>query len=328
MDILADAFGITEKHNSDVAEYKFYNGTETVYFDRAAHVYSRYVHEEYVVVPGATTITDFQDKPFLVPWAAKMTAAYVRNNFQFDKLYTVEELEELLALAKRNFRDYTERAAETGSIAHDWIERYIKAKIANRPHDEALPEDERAANGVRSFLNWEAENHVQWLASERKIYSLKYGFAGTMDALAIVNGVMAVIDFKTSNHLHRLSYGMQTAAYQAAQMEELGLDIQERWILRLSKVDAEFETMHLGPETFQHDFTCFLSLLDAYTNIQFHEQMEREAREEAKAEAKAVKDAAKLKEKEDKAFAKAQEKLVKEQAKLLKVKTPRRKKAA
>src|SRR6185503_16033645 len=115
----------------------------------------------------------------LTQWAANMTVEYIRHNLDLAKVYTVEELEQLLNQARFNFRDYKEEAGEIGHQAHAWIEQYIRADKRN-DHAKlqlllsALPQDERAKNGVTAALDWMQKHKVKWLFTERKIYSRTY----------------------------------------------------------------------------------------------------------------------------------------------------------
>lgn len=323
-----DALGLGKTSSgtqSSLVEYKFYNETESVFFDKDKHEYTRIVDDEFYVVPGVTTVTGSLDKEALVPWAAKMTCVWLKANMDITKLYTEEEFDKLLSEAKVHFRNYKEAAAETGTICHDWIEGYVKAKIGNYEYTNPFPEDPRAVSGCEAFLKWCNEHQVVFLASEQKIYSRQFNFAGTMDILALVDGVLCVVDIKTSNSLHRLEYGMQTAAYEAAVEEESGQIIKERWIIRLGKYDAEFEEMHLLEHHFDQDFATFLSVLDTHVNVEAHKALCSLEKKELKAAAKLQKQFEKVKAKE---IAKAEKAEAKAKLKLLKVKASRRKKAA
>lgn len=288
-----------------VSKYELYNGDVTLYFEKDGHEYFRFDEAgARLDVPGVTTVTDALNKPALVPWAAKMTVTYIEDHFDFSKQYTPEEFALLLLEAKRNFQNYKDAAAQTGKLAHEYLELWIKAKIRGEEYQGPLPEDPRAVNGVFSAFMWMDAHHVEWIASERKVYSLEHDYAGTFDGLAYVDGMLSIMDFKTSNYLDRLKFGMQTAAYELAQEEEYGLDIKERWVLRLSKEEAEFEPMHLKEDQFQRDIDAYLSTLDTYRKVKSHSELCKADREAEKARLKALKEAEKLAAKQAKAAAK------------------------
>lgn len=201
-----------------------------------------------------------------------------------------EEFEKLAQEAKGAHKEKLEDAGAVGHIAHAWIEDYIKLSIAKKEaktnescaeiesklfaHMAKYPEDERAANACIAALDWMQRHDVRWLGTERKIYSRTYAYAGTMDGLCLCNsctdpqccpepfkGRLSVADWKTSNYLY-LEYLFQTAAYEHAYEEEMGVDIKDRWIIRLGKEDGEFEPWHLEEHNFTDDFGGFLDALD------------------------------------------------------------------
>ncbi len=65
------------------------------------------------------------------------------------------------------------------------------------------------------------------------LFSLKHGFAGTCDRVAVLkNGDVAIVDLKTSNWISD-DYGLQTCAYYAAFYEMTGLRVQQRMAVYL-----------------------------------------------------------------------------------------------
>ncbi|OGZ43832.1 MAG: hypothetical protein A3J55_00135 [Candidatus Ryanbacteria bacterium RIFCSPHIGHO2_02_FULL_45_17b] len=76
---------------------------------------------------------------------------------------------------------------------------------------------------------------------ERSVVSFKNRYAGTVDALATIDGKFGVLDIKTSTGFYR-EYNLQTAAYVLALQEEelkqsleLPRNIETRWILRINQ---------------------------------------------------------------------------------------------
>ena len=103
---------------------------------------------------------------------------------------TWQEFENLVLASKTAHKDALEDAGDVGHIAHAWIERYIKAVLyygaASMQVQELLarfPADDRATNCCLAALDWMRNHNVRWLGTERKVYSRKYGYAGTMDGL-------------------------------------------------------------------------------------------------------------------------------------------------
>lgn len=128
-----------------------------------------------------------------------------------------------------------QRSAEEGTLVHETIQNLLTGKSS------AVPEAIRPA--VLAFQSFNQEKkiifHEEYV--ERRIKSLRYRYAGTVDALATVDGKFGVLDIKTSIAFYP-DYNLQTAAYVMALQEflikrELKLvrDIQTRWILRIDQ---------------------------------------------------------------------------------------------
>jgi hypothetical protein len=169
-----------------------------------------------------------------------------------------------------------------GALAHHWIEahllRLLKDLNAEPPE---LPVNEQARNACRAALHWMARNQFVPLAAEAKLYSRRYGYAGTMDFPARVNGNLAILDWKTSAAIYP-EYQLQVAAYTEAYEEMLfageGCEpVAESWIIRLGKDDGEFEAVRIPREEQAADFRAFLAAMRLYQRIQAIRQEEKKA---------------------------------------------------
>lgn len=290
--LYADGYG-------DLPSYSFYNGTETLLFDQSKWSYYRVLPDgSRERQDGVTNVCHIIDKsPALMPWAVKkaleklkrllILGEYVITDSNNDepKLLFETLLDDIIALAKKADKEELEAAGETGHAAHEWIENYIKAIIEEK-EDRRLellskfPSDLRAANAVTAALEWMHKHNVRWISTERKCFSRKHNYAGTADGLAIVDSCenkeccpetfkdrFTLVDWKTSNFLY-IEYLLQTSAYQQAIQEESGQIIEDRWIIRLGKEDAEFDPWHVSGETlFNEDFQGFLNALNLYRSV-------------------------------------------------------------
>lgn len=271
--------------------YFFYNGSIELRYEPKDHVYYLIENGEFVPQDGVTNVVHIIDKSeALIPWGCKMMAAKLLVNMPVMELPTGDKIlppgmpfadfEALVLAAKNAHKEKLEEASTVGHAAHNWIEQYIKSVLAeNEPRKQELlakfPEDERAANCCLAALDWMQRHNVRWICTERKIYSREYRYAGTLDGKALVDSCddplccptpfkrrRSVIDWKSSNYLYP-EYLLQTAAYQYADVEELGEEIEDRWIIRLGKDDGEFEPWHIeGEEAFVQDFSAFVNALE------------------------------------------------------------------
>lgn len=104
------------------------------------------------------------------------------------------------------------KAKQRGSDVHNIIETYkITGKLPN--------EDGDYTGYIQAFNSWVRDFNVEIVEQERTIFSDKYGYAGTVDMLANVNGEKRIVDVKTGKDLYEEVH-LQTSAYKQALLEE------------------------------------------------------------------------------------------------------------
>lgn len=100
-----------------------------------------------------------------------------------------------------------DKAANIGTAAHE----LVQALIMGAPPPKTLPEAEPY---VAQFLRFEAELKPKFRASEATIFNRTYGYAGTLDAIADIDGQTWLIDFKTAASGIWPDASLQLAAYR------------------------------------------------------------------------------------------------------------------
>ncbi len=122
----------------------------------------------------------------------------------------------------------TEQSALEGTAVHEAVEKIM------RKEDFPIPSLIRPS--VDAFLEFCRNNDIEPLKIEERIISKEHCYAGTIDMLAKVNGVVGVLDIKTSQAIYR-DYGMQTAAYIQAltEVEPPESRPATSWVLRLDQ---------------------------------------------------------------------------------------------
>lgn len=324
----------------------FYDRTIEVRFDKVDHEYFLVDPElgNLTLLDGVSTVSHIIDRSFaLIPWAAKKTIEKMlriiptairddgpEGTVVFVPEMTLAAFTALCMSAKTAHSDELDEAGEIGSMAHNWIEKYILAVLAN---DQLaiqglmiqMCKDQRATNACIAALDWMKAHNVRWKETERKVFSKIHKCSGTMDGLCLVDSCddptccphefkdrLTIADWKTSNYLY-IEFLFQTAAYEGFYEEEFGVDIQDRWVLRLGKEDGEFEPWHLEETDFEEDFEGFLACLELSRikdrideRIRTRKAETRAAKKAARAEAK---EASKIAEKLKKAADKAEKKL-------------------
>jgi hypothetical protein len=238
---------------ANIKTVKRYNDTVEIEFNEDRHIYkNKDTGETILSVTGATSIVD-KSRP-LIFWAIGLMRDHLLKLVENSEAIMTEDIIEGSKLHQKK----KEEAANKGSEVHDWIEKYITAKLGKGEKPE-MPKDEEILNGVLAFLNWEKDHSVKFIDTEKLVYSKKYDYVGLLDCIAEIDGKRSVIDFKTSNGLYN-EYRYQVAAYQGADEEETGVKYDgNRWLVRFDKNTAEFEAHEL--KEFKKDFNTFIACL-------------------------------------------------------------------
>jgi hypothetical protein len=130
----------------------------------------------------------------------------------------------------KHAQEQTEKSAEEGTLVHEAVEAILLNKP--KPADSL---DSRIIPAVAAFVEFLDKNNIQtapeWV--ERRIMHRDERYAGTIDALALIDGKFGVLDIKTSQGIYR-DYNLQTAAYMDALKGEFQ-NLQTRWILRIDQ---------------------------------------------------------------------------------------------
>lgn len=146
-------------------------------------------------------------------------------------------------------------------MIHDWIENYIRFKLKIVDKEPEKPINVNIANGVMAFLDWEKKHKVKYLYVERKIYSKRYGYAGTVDLIAKLGNKLSIIDFKSGSGPW-YEHALQIAAYKQAVQEELKLKIKQCWIIKVDRETGKFNACEA--RLYKEDFKAFKALLEIY----------------------------------------------------------------
>ena len=160
----------------------------------------------------------------------------------------------------RNFRDTSVKAADAGTLAHAMIEAELKGNPAPETGsiDQAIVS--KAETAYLAWRQWAELVNFKVVASEVSLVSEEYQFGGTLD-IAAIQGVMAIIDLKTSGGIHS-EHWIQVAAYgQLYNSHYPDTPIQAYYILRIDKQTGGFDYSY-RPELNDawEAFKCLLKL--------------------------------------------------------------------
>lgn len=128
-------------------------------------------------------------------------------------------------------------AGEIGTQIHAAIEHQMREALGIATGPPPVISD--AANwAFMAFEEFAARVGLAPIMVEQTVYSKTHGYAGTMDLLARVNGVLTLIDMKSGKSIYPEAF-LQAAAYCVA-LEEMGHPIPaQAMILRLPKIETD-----------------------------------------------------------------------------------------
>ncbi|HDZ26357.1 hypothetical protein LCGC14_0398870 [marine sediment metagenome] len=175
-----------------------------------AHI--RYRLKDNTIVPGVTTITGILAKPALKFWANK------------------------IGLQGIEIRKYVDDKADIGTLAHAMVTDYLKGDKTNTD-DYTKNQIGQAENAALSFFEWEKKYKIEPILIEKPLISEKYGFGGTADIYAKVDGVLELVDLKTGKGIFdEMRY--QVSAYKELLIEN-GYPVDRVRILNIPRTENE-----------------------------------------------------------------------------------------
>ena len=108
------------------------------------------------------------------------------------------------------------KAGREGTAVHDGIEKLLNGeKLEWIDNYGNAAYNENVWGMILKFKEFWEMVDPELIAVEKFVYSDKYEYAGTADLVCKIKGKVWLIDFKTSNSLHR-SYNLQLASYAKA----------------------------------------------------------------------------------------------------------------
>ena len=195
-----------------------------------------------VRVPGVTTILGKIDKPAIRVWANK------------------------IGLEGIEIGKYTDGLADIGTLAHEMIHDILVEKVT--PLDDWTPNQiDAAQNCAIKFLEWSDQHEIDVVEAEHQMVSKTYRYGGTADIIAWVDGVLGIIDIKTSKAIYD-EMAWQVAAYRQLAVENGYEGIQEARIVQVGRSEGEgFSVKHLSNFNLEQGWDVFVAALGLYEAI-------------------------------------------------------------
>ena len=125
------------------------------------------------------------------------------------------------------------RAGKEGTQVHQAIETLLEGEELDWMDDYGNAKyNEKVWQMINKFVDFWKTYEPELISTEEFVYSDEHKYAGTADVVCKLDGEVWLIDFKTSNSLHK-SYDLQLASYAKALKECRGIEIERTGILWL-----------------------------------------------------------------------------------------------
>lgn len=220
----------------------------------------RFYDVDGALLPSVTHILTAIAKPALIAWSANTeraavtaAAADLYESWAAQIVPPVMPREAYLAtltsrlgLVKAHQRELA-KAGDIGTQIHKMIEWMMRTALGAEAGPKPVISDQ-AQWAVMAFEDFAKSVNLKPVLIEQTVYSTVHGYAGTMDLLARVNGVLTLLDFKSGKAIYPESF-LQSAAYSVA-LAEMGYVLPaSALILRLPKVETDpaFEVVTVPP---------------------------------------------------------------------------------
>jgi PD-(D/E)XK nuclease superfamily len=249
-----------------------YGGRATVTFNVAKHIYTVAVPEKGVTdlwQPSVTGVIRMMSKAdVLMKWAVDQVIDQAKVTFKDDASYSRDIIHAVLDASSKAYISRRDNAGTIGTYVHDFLEAELRHRSgmgdpAVLPSDvpsEFFPSVKKSIGAGLKFFD---EHKITLVQAEEPRWSPTYGFIGTMDAIAYVDGKLTVLDYKTSKRLYDTVF-LQLAAYQMAYQEEYpDQQIEQRLGINVCR-DGSLITKSRDNLTYKSDVDCFLALLTAW----------------------------------------------------------------
>ena len=107
----------------------------------------------------------------------------------------------------------SEETAEIGKQIHSYVARLIKGIPITKL--EWMQLSDEIKNGIKAYERFRLQTGFVGIQTEEMVYSLKYKYAGTLDAIGKFGKDKVLIDFKTGERFYPSMFAQVTAYYKA-----------------------------------------------------------------------------------------------------------------
>lgn len=234
-------------------------------FDARSHSYTL----DGETVPGVTSVIGLLDKPALVTWAARETAAYADEHWE--RLSQLRSADRIAELERARYQS-NRKAIVKGHRVHAMAEDLQHGRDVQVP-----PELATYVQPVARLLDmWQMES----VATEQPLAHTEHLYAGTFDSIVKSPKLGTVLmDWKTGKGVYD-EVGLQLAAYRYANLrliekpqtgprggklpslweEAPMIPVDACYVVHVQDGTATLHPVEAGPEVYE----VFLALVDIY----------------------------------------------------------------
>ena len=138
--------------------------------------------------PSVTAITKIVANPSLDRWKQNQMLEACVNNPIVGGENTEEYGDKMRQFAQKKMVD----ARAFGSLYHNAIDELNKTGFLDNKYDEIKP-------FVKYYIEWTRDHSVSFVDTEFVCVNEKLGYAGQVDGLAVVDGKLTLLDYKTQD---------------------------------------------------------------------------------------------------------------------------------
>lgn len=163
-------------------------------------------------------------------------------------------------VGEKEAKRVSHHAATRGTCVHELCEKYLK----NIPIDTKQVKNPMVLSNFKSLIPI-FEYHISAIIClEKALYSDKLEIAGRVDCIAKFNGILSVIDFKTSAKPKKKewieSYFLQQAAYAIMFHEQTGIYIDQL----VTIISVDYNKPQLFVENLDQWYDKLIEIVDNY----------------------------------------------------------------
>jgi genome maintenance exonuclease 1 len=159
-------------------------------------------------------------------------------------------------VGEKEANEVSRKASGRGTRVHNLIEKYLLNEMTDMDIRRMMPDLRDMFRKIRPYI----DSHIGKIYGiEKQLYSDRLKVACTCDCIAEWDGVISIIDWKTSNYQKEKcdidNYFMQVTAYADMVYERVGIPIQ--------RVVVAINVEHEGSQVYVEDASNYIAKLES-----------------------------------------------------------------